>query len=98
MRFVGGEEEEIPQLTEAFSVFDVDGDGIITSKDVFDVLQKMGQNPTEAELEEMFKEGGADENGSMDFSAFKSMMINNMSSMYWKITDSCMQAHSIPIL
>ena len=46
----------------AFSVFDKDGDGTITSKELGEVLKNMGHNPSEGDLEEMLKE--VDEDGN----------------------------------
>ena len=44
----------------AFSVFDKDGDGTITTKEMGEVLKNMGHNPSESDLEEMLKEVDAD--------------------------------------
>ena len=60
----------LPQLTlellfltefkEAFSLFDKDGDGTITTKELGTVMRSLGQNPTEAELQDMINEVDAD--------------------------------------
>lgn len=49
-------EEQIAEFKEAFSLFDRDGDGKITSKELGTVMRSLGQNPTEAELREMIQE------------------------------------------
>lgn len=46
-------EEQIAEFKEAFSLFDKDGDGTITTKELGTVMRSLGQNPTEAELQEM---------------------------------------------
>lgn len=48
-------EEQIAEFKEAFSLFDKDGDGTITTKELGTVMRSLGQNPTEAELQDMVK-------------------------------------------
>ena len=48
------------ELMEAFSLFDKDGDGLITTKELGTVMRSLGQNPTEAELQDMINEVDAD--------------------------------------
>ena len=50
------------EFQEAFSLFDKDGDGIITTKELGTVMRSLGQNPTEAELQELIDESDADGN------------------------------------
>jgi len=47
-------EEQIAEFKEAFSLFDKDGDGTITTKELGTVMRSLGQNPTEAELQDIF--------------------------------------------
>ena len=46
-------EEQIAEFKEAFSLFDKDGDGTITTKELGTVMRSLGQNPTEAEVQDM---------------------------------------------
>lgn len=55
------------EFKEAFSLFDKDGDGTITTKELGTVMRSLGQNPTEAELQDMINEVDADGNGTIDF-------------------------------
>lgn len=45
---------------EAFSLFDKDGDGLITTKELGTVMRCLGQNPTEAELQDMINDVDVD--------------------------------------
>ncbi|GBG86696.1 hypothetical protein CBR_g41759 [Chara braunii] len=48
--------EQIADFKEAFSLFDKDGDGNITTEELGTVVRAIGQNPTKAEIEEWIKE------------------------------------------
>merc|ERR1711886_15653 len=71
-------EEQIAEFKEAFSLFDKDGDGTITTKELGTVKRSLGQNPTEAELQDMINEVDADGNGTIDFPEFLSLMARKM--------------------
>ena len=45
-----------PEFKEAFSLFDKNGDGNISSQELGIVMRSLGQNPTEAELKDMINE------------------------------------------
>ncbi|KAF8407552.1 hypothetical protein HHK36_006686 [Tetracentron sinense] len=71
-------EEQISEFKEAFSLFDKDGDGCITTKELGTVMRSLGQNPTEAELQDMISEVDADQNGTIDFPEFLNLMARKM--------------------
>jgi len=76
-------EEQIAEFKEAFSLFDKDGDGTINTRELGAVMRSLGQNPTEAELQDMINEVDADGNGTIDFPEFLTRMARKM-----KDTDS----------
>jgi calmodulin len=76
-------EKQIAEFKKAFSYFDKDGDGTITTKELGSVLRSYGQRPTEAELQDMISEMDPDGNGTIDFPEFLSMTTAKM-----KDTDS----------
>ena len=44
--------EQVAEFQEVFSMFDKDGDGSITTKELGAVMTSLGMNPTEVELQE----------------------------------------------
>ena len=44
------------EYKEAFKIFDRDGSGTITSKELSIAMRSLGQNPSEDELEQMMRE------------------------------------------
>jgi len=70
----GLSEDEVADLKEAFSMFDIDGDGTITIVELKEVMKSLGQNPTEKELKQMIS--SVDDNGDneIDFEEFLILM------------------------
>lgn len=52
--------------------------GTITTKELGTVMRSLGQNPTEAELQDMINEVDADGNGTIDFGEFLNLMARKM--------------------
>lgn len=67
-------EDQIAEIKEAFALFDKDGDGTITTKELGTVMRSLGFTPTEAELQDMINEVDADGNGTIDFPEFLVLM------------------------
>ncbi|XP_065294671.1 calmodulin-like [Dermacentor albipictus] len=67
-------EDAVAELREAFALFDKDGDGAISTKELGTVMRSLGQNPTEAELSEIIAELDVDGNGTVDFPEFLALM------------------------
>ncbi|GIX65706.1 calmodulin, putative [Babesia caballi] len=71
-------EEQIAEFKEAFSLFDRDGDGSITTKELGTVMRSLGQNPTEAELSDMINDIDTSGSGAIDFPEFLILMARKM--------------------
>ncbi|CAL2050026.1 CBN-CAL-5 protein [Caenorhabditis brenneri] len=57
-------------LKGIFREFDLNGDGFIQREELRAVMQKMGQSPTEDELDAMFQAADKDCDGNIDFQEF----------------------------
>ncbi|KIO32668.1 hypothetical protein M407DRAFT_100809 [Tulasnella calospora MUT 4182] len=71
-------EEQIFELKEAFSLFDKDGDGIITIHELGNAMRSIGHNPTDSELQDMIEHADADGTGTIDLPEFLTMMAGKM--------------------
>eukprot|EP00069_Balaena_mysticetus_P002677 bmy_16231T0 len=67
-------EEQVAEFKEAFSPFDEDGDGTISTRELGTVLRSPGQNPTEAELRDLVGELDRDGSSTVGFPEFLSLM------------------------
>ena len=57
--------EKIAEFREAFNLFDKDGDGNITTKELGTCMRSLGQNPTEAEIAELICEVDVEGTGTI---------------------------------
>ena len=64
------------ELLEAFKVFDRDGNGFITSHELRNIMNSLGENLTPEEIEEMIKEADLDNDGQIDYEEFVKMMMS----------------------
>ena len=70
--------EQIAEFREAFQIFDYDGDGCITIKELGIVLRSLGQNISETELIEMVTELDENGDGVIEFKEFLILMTRKM--------------------
>ena len=69
---------QIEEFKQCFDLFDRDGNGKIGLKELGTVLRCFGQNPTEAEIQDIINEVDSDGNGTLDFEEFLSLMWKKM--------------------
>ncbi|CAL8379512.1 calcium-binding protein 5a [Gadus morhua] len=67
-------EDEIEELREAFNEFDKDKDGLISCKDLGNLMRTMGYMPTEMELIELSQNINMNLGGRVDFEDFVELM------------------------
>ncbi|VDM42555.1 unnamed protein product [Toxocara canis] len=70
----GIHDDELIEYKEAFRLFDKDGDGSISSKELGVAMRSLGQNPTEQELQDMVNQVDIDGSGTIEFAEFCQMM------------------------
>ncbi|CAI8597942.1 unnamed protein product [Vicia faba] len=70
-------DEEVDNLRDAFSVFDVDEDGFITAEELETMMKSLGEDSSLAECRKMI--GGLDSNGDgrIDLEEFRVMMMGS---------------------
>ncbi|GMH81555.1 hypothetical protein TrST_g5594 [Triparma strigata] len=71
-------EDQIEEFKDAFSLFDRDGDGTITTVELGTVMRSLGQSVTESDLKDMISEVDADNSGTLDFAEFLTMMVRKI--------------------
>ncbi|KAL1806931.1 hypothetical protein DCAR_0832790 [Daucus carota subsp. sativus] len=67
-------EEVLENLREAFLVFDIDKNGLITAEELQNVLESLGEKSTMSECQKMIQGVDANGDGMINFEEFKVMM------------------------
>lgn len=79
MNMQGVTEEQMAEYKEAFSLFDKSGTGVISSRELGNLMKSLGQTPTEAELRDLVNEIDINGDGEIDFGEFVSLMARQVS-------------------
>ncbi|KAI3818199.1 hypothetical protein L1987_12002 [Smallanthus sonchifolius] len=66
--------EVLENLKDAFSIFDIDKNGLITAEELLDVLKSLGENCTITDSRKMIAGADRDGDGMINFDEFKDMM------------------------
>ena len=89
--------EEIEEYKGLFDMFDIDGSGDISVKELHMVMRQLGQNPTEEEIISMMNDADRDGNMSISFGEFCHLMtrklkdndnIEELEDVFWQIAKS----------
>jgi calmodulin len=70
-------DQEIQDFQLAFQLFDINHDGTITTSELGTALRNLGQNPTEAELQQVILELDRDKNGTIEFDELMELITKN---------------------
>lgn len=71
-------EAQIAEYKEAFLIFDKDGDGSISTRELGTLMRSLGQSPTEEELINLINEVDGEDTGLIDFKEFLGLMSKKM--------------------
>lgn len=71
-------EDKIQEFKEAFEIFDQDKNGYISVNELREILNNLGQNPNDKELDEIINEADSDGDGNIDFKEFLCFMAKRM--------------------
>eukprot|EP00941_MAST-03F_sp_MAST-3F-sp1_P003725 g3725.t1 len=69
---------QVSQWREIFRLFDQSGDNLIEMRELGTILRALGQNPTDAELQDMINDVDVDGSGKLDFAEFINIMTGRM--------------------
>ncbi|CAK9010991.1 Calmodulin (CaM) [Durusdinium trenchii] len=75
-------EEELNEFKEIFNLVDRDGGGSISNSELGDLMDTLGINATQEEIDLMINEIDQDSNGEIDFDEFVAVMSRKVNAMY----------------
>ncbi|KAI8146169.1 calmodulin-like protein [Fennellomyces sp. T-0311] len=64
------------EMREAFSVFDRDGNGLISVSELRKVMDSFGEHLTQMELDQMIREADIDGDGNINYDEFTKMLMS----------------------
>ncbi|CAH1240749.1 troponin C-like isoform X1 [Branchiostoma lanceolatum] len=68
-------DEQVQEFKMAFDMFDADGGGDISTRELGTIMSRLGMTPSRAELTDIVHEVDADGSGTIDFEEFLEMMV-----------------------
>merc|ERR1712130_945873 len=79
---MAGDDEVEDDISQAFKVFDKDGDGLITAEEIQETMMGLGEDVSEAEVKAMVLEADLNGDGFIDFTEFSNLMKNNFGGLH----------------
>ncbi|XP_035697589.1 troponin C, skeletal muscle-like isoform X1 [Branchiostoma floridae] len=79
--------EQVEELQMAFSIFDRDGSGEISTQNLGTILKQCGLNPSRDELDAIMAEADEDGSGTMDFDEFLELMAKQMHQDQYEVDE-----------
>ena len=70
--------DQIQEYKEIFDIFDAGGEGTIDNAEIGQVLQGLGETPTQERVQEMINEIDFDGDGEVDFDEFVCLMVKTL--------------------
>ena len=68
------DDEETDDIAQAFKVFDIDMDGLISAGEIRETMSNLGEDLSEVEVKAMVEEADMNGDGLIDFKEFASLM------------------------
>ena len=88
MESLGLTEAQVAKYRQAFSVYDRDGNGSITTAELGATVKELwGKNPTESELKDMMKKMDRNNSGTIELQEFLATMANRRKRTEAEISD-----------
>ncbi|XP_019623611.1 PREDICTED: troponin C-like [Branchiostoma belcheri] len=85
-------EEQIAEFKMAFDMFDADGGGDISTRELGTIMKKLGLNVSRDQLQDMIDEVDVDASGTIDFEEFLEMMAKIMKEEKSELPDDEIRA------
>lgn len=73
----GDEDEQMKEVYEAFKMYDLNKNGLISASELHQILTRLGENCTVEDCVKMIESVDKDGDGFVDFDEFKKMMMKN---------------------
>ncbi|CAM9257196.1 unnamed protein product [Scytosiphon promiscuus] len=70
--------EQHEEIFQIFKLFDVNGDGSVTKPELKEALWSLGQQPSEEEMDGIFREYDEHQTGSLDLNEFRLLMTSRL--------------------